>query len=586
MEADGRLMKKEGPDAYGENQIRYLLHDHEDQHTIWLGSDHGLISFNKEEEEYTFHRNTFNENLVWDHIGVIRQLPIKRMHQLENGMIWMGTQGGGVFSYDPNTNRWRQFKYEVPPDPRHVMGHNVVGEVYPLNNGTFWLAGNERVGVFKPSSTDKESMFDFLVPSPEDSTSILESDYNEIFVDTRGRLWMGGYYGLSFSKAGIFPSTIEEPLEVAITHFTGKTAPVSMLDNISYTDSFALPYKDRDVTIGFAVINPSRKEEVEYAYAVPSFTSRERWKETTQRTQSFRKFWGGQYQFLVKARYKGGDWGPIRSIWIDLETPYWQKWWFAALILISISSLAFSFYSYLLRQRKEREVLESQFRRELMEMEMSALRAQMNPHFLFNCLNSIKHFIIKNNPKDASRYLSKFSQLMRLILQNSKTPLVTLSHELKALELYMQMESLRFDNKFNFTVSVDEMVEADHIAIPPMILQPYVENAIWHGLMHKEGEGLLKIGVQRSNGSLNISIEDNGIGREKSMALKSKTATLRKSYGMQITSDRLALVKTIHNIETEVMITDLKDNLGRAVGTRVELVIPVSFQQHLMYSPQ
>ncbi len=232
-------------------------------------------------------------------------------------------------------------------------------------------------------------------------------------------------------------------------------------------------------------------------------------------------------------------------------------------------------HSYLLQQAKEKSALKTEYNQRLMEMEMTSLRAQMNPHFMFNSLNSIKHFIIKNDTKDASRYLSKFSQLMRLILQNSQKAMVNLSNELRALELYIQLEQLRFIRKFDYHIHVDPEIRQLQIDIPPMILQPYVENAIWHGLLHKHEEGTINIDIRKQNESLLIAIEDNGVGRKKARELKSRSAIKHKSYGMQITSNRLKLVEMLHQLKTDIYIHDLVDEQGTAKGTRVEITLPL-----------
>jgi LytS/YehU family sensor histidine kinase len=209
---------------------------------------------------------------------------------------------------------------------------------------------------------------------------------------------------------------------------------------------------------------------------------------------------------------------------------------------------------------------------------MSALLAQMNPHFLFNSLNSIDSYIIRNESKKASEYLNNFARLMRLILQNSRSNYISLKDELEALDLYMQMESLRFANRFSYELKVDPDIDTSSTLIPPMLIQPYVENAIWHGLMHKkEGEeGKVEITISRKDESLYCIIHDNGIGREKASALKAqKSGNRKRSMGMQITKDRIEMINKLYNTNTSMHVIDLHDEQGNATGTRVELIIPV-----------
>lgn len=210
------------------------------------------------------------------------------------------------------------------------------------------------------------------------------------------------------------------------------------------------------------------------------------------------------------------------------------------------------------------------------EVEMQALRAQMNPHFIFNCLNSINRYIVKSDQATASLYLTRFAKLIRLILDNSNSKNVILSNELEALKLYVEMESLRFDKKFSYNIEIDSAVNTDSIEVPPLIIQPYVENAIWHGLLHKEKGGILNVRVSMLGESiLQCEVEDNGIGRDKAKELKSKSATSRKSLGMKLTENRLALLNKHAILNASIDIIDLKNEDDVPVGTRVILKIPV-----------
>jgi sensor histidine kinase YesM len=208
--------------------------------------------------------------------------------------------------------------------------------------------------------------------------------------------------------------------------------------------------------------------------------------------------------------------------------------------------------------------------------ELKALRSQMNPHFIFNCLNAIKSYTLNNDTEGVNFYLTKFSKLMRQVLENSRNEKVTLSNELETLTLYMDMEKLRAGDKFNYDIQIADDVETDFIEVPPMLIQPYVENAIWHGLMHKEGIGKVSVIInQKEDKKLIINILDNGIGREKAAVLKSKTATRHKSFGMQITAERMDIIRDLYKIDTTLTIEDLKNADGSAAGTKVILEIPI-----------
>jgi LytS/YehU family sensor histidine kinase len=226
------------------------------------------------------------------------------------------------------------------------------------------------------------------------------------------------------------------------------------------------------------------------------------------------------------------------------------------------------------KRKRDEQQLKTEFKKQLAQAETKALRAQMNPHFIFNCLNSINSFVIDQKHEIASDYLIKFSKLIRLILDNSRSETIPLNKELETLKLYVLLESARFDNKFTCVYNIAEDVNTSTIMIPPMLLQPFVENAIWHGLMQKEGEGTITIEIEKENEEfLNISITDDGIGRERAAELKSKSAT-HQSHGLKVTSQRIELMNKLNSTGAKVNIIDLKDDLGNATGTKVELIIP------------
>lgn len=227
-------------------------------------------------------------------------------------------------------------------------------------------------------------------------------------------------------------------------------------------------------------------------------------------------------------------------------------------------------------QKKEAETMLAETKQKMAEAEMQALRAQMNPHFIFNCLNSINRYIVKSDQATASLYLTRFAKLIRLILDNSHSKNVILANEIEALKLYIDMESLRFENKFSYEITVDKNVPVESIEVPPLIIQPYIENAIWHGLLHKPEAGRLNIHISlAAPDMLQCVIEDNGVGREKASELKSKTATKKKSLGMELTENRLLLLNQYASVHSSITIEDLKDDNGEATGTRVTLKIPI-----------
>ena len=225
-------------------------------------------------------------------------------------------------------------------------------------------------------------------------------------------------------------------------------------------------------------------------------------------------------------------------------------------------------------RRKEQQLAEIQ--QQKTELEMQALRAQMNPHFIFNSLNSINMFILENNKLQASEYLSKFSRLVRLILQNSQEAFIPLERELDALQLYLELESLRFDKKFEYKISLSNEIDTTVLKVPPLIVQPYAENAIWHGLMHMKDKGHLEIEFYKQENILFCKITDDGIGRNQASQMKGRFPTGHKSIGMRITADRIAMMQQKNQSDIRIEVKDLVLADGTPGGTEVLLKIPVT----------
>ena len=214
----------------------------------------------------------------------------------------------------------------------------------------------------------------------------------------------------------------------------------------------------------------------------------------------------------------------------------------------------------------------------VVELEMSALRNQMNPHFMFNSLNSIQRFILAKDPLTAAGYLTKFARLMRFNLEQSREPTVSLQHEIEMLTTYLELESLRFGHPFTHCFDLPTDLNTYNTAIPGMIVQPFVENAIWHGLMHKsDGDGHIRIAFrQLSDSQLRCTVEDNGVGRPEAARRESPNRIPHRSAGLAITAERLSLLSNDPAIGSHVQITDLTDPDGRATGTRVTIDLPLS----------
>lgn len=257
------------------------------------------------------------------------------------------------------------------------------------------------------------------------------------------------------------------------------------------------------------------------------------------------------------------------------------NWGLAIGILMSVGLLVLLVSQYRKRLTREQELAEQQeqlnhsrFQVRLGELEMKALQAQMNPHFVFNCLNSINHMIIQNRGTEASRYLTRFSKLLRMALEYSDEPTISLKEELEMLDMYLQLESLRFKEQFSYNIHIDDKVNPHDTHLPAMIMQPFVENAIWHGLLPKDGPGHLQIDVSRDAEFLHCTIEDNGIGRSAARRQQSTSIPSHKSKGMDLSKERLALMS--RSAHGKIQIEDLLNEQHTGIGTRVDLQIPMA----------
>lgn len=340
-----------------------------------------------------------------------------------------------------------------------------------------------------------------------------------------------------------------------------------------------LNHRQNFFSVGFSAQAFTLGSKTRFRYRLKNFDD---WVEAgARRFANYTNVPGGNYVFQLQAANNEGSWNnALLEIPVVIATIWWATWWFRGIVLLAIGGIVYAIYMYRVRQIRRKSRLKAEYEKRMAQAEMSALLAQMNPHFLFNCLNSIDSYIVKNESKKASEYLNNFARLIRLILQHSRSDYISLADELEALDLYLQMEGLRFDRCFDYEIQVDEALRTSSIMIPPMLIQPYLENAIWHGLRHLDKgvcEGKILIQITREADQIRCVVEDNGIGRARSAALKAGKSGHhhKKSMGMQITRDRIELINKLRNVDARMEIIDLHDNNGQATGTRVILTIPV-----------
>ncbi len=333
-----------------------------------------------------------------------------------------------------------------------------------------------------------------------------------------------------------------------------------------------LNYDQNSISIAYSAIETAFPERLEFAYKLSK--SQEEWffRNNVNRQITFANLAPGNYVFSVKARKWGGAWSPETKLFIFITPPFWRTWWFIASVFILILALVIWVVQWRINSIRKHEQLRSKHEKELLELEARALRAQMNPHFIFNCLNSIKSLIQQKNDDHAVRYLTTFSKLIRIIFQNSDQREISLYDEIETCKLYTQLEGMRYGKRINYHFNIDDSLDLKSVRVPALIVQPFIENAIWHGIMPRSGEGTVNVSVKECDHSICCIIDDDGIGRELSMQNKFLSSTPdHQSKGIHLTQSRLDLDNTLNTRNASIKITDKKDDQGKPAGTTVLL---------------
>lgn len=315
-----------------------------------------------------------------------------------------------------------------------------------------------------------------------------------------------------------------------------------------------LSHHDNNIRIAYKALDYSRKSSIEYRYQL----NEGEWTETKSTIALFTALPAGTYTFHVMAKNRGGHWSRPTEVKFIINPPWWRTWWFYILTFLIILFIAY----YLVKQRELRLTTKNKLELEIVNLERSALQAQMNPHFIFNCLNSIQNFIMKNEKEEAMDYLTKFAQLIRSNLNASVNQKITLYEEERMLSNYLELERLRLNNRFNYEMIFDQVISKELIEIAPMLIQPYVENAVIHGMVNLEKDGLIQITFKLKDGQLEVSVMDNGDG-----VSKNRNNKVHKSLGMSITQKRLEIINNYKEIEVTPEST--------LNGTQINIFIPL-----------
>lgn len=532
---------------------------------VWVGTRGGLLQYMEDADSFRVYKHiagdpeTMSENTAFC------------IYEADDGSIWCGTYGGGLNRLDVQTGKFRHFT------TKDGLKNNNVFSLLPDKKGNLWLMG-----------FDGLSKFDMSTGSFQTYTrhhGLLNKEFNAfIYGKSRytERLFFGGKDGIdSFYPDSVRLSAHDPNVYITNLKLFNEPVPIaredaanggfSLPEDISFTQHLELRYSQNVISFDYVALDYSSPATIQYAYQMVGFDKD--WQYVgNKRSVTFTNLDPGHYVFQVKATNGDGVWGSkMASVAITVLPPWWRTWWFLSLVVLSVTGLLIAFYRYRIRQVKEREAVNQR----IAEVKMEALRSQMNPHFIFNCLSSLKSYAENGESEKASRHISKFATLLRQVLEQSKSDTITLAEELDTLQRYVELEQMRYKN-FELQLDIQPGVLEEDIKIPPLIVQPYVENAIWHGLKHKKnGAGKLLLRVTAQDGECRITVEDNGIGRAASQKLREKNQTAHHSHGLNVTGERMALFGLKYGNDAGIEITDLSGTGGEATGTRVTLFFKI-----------
>ena len=565
---------------------------------IWVGGQNGLCSMKKNGNSFdiTYYKlpakNVDKEGFsVWS------------IMEDNKGGIWAGTYLFGLFKLEGN-----QFVQQAISAPEDV---NTAFDLCKDNFGNLYAATLNGVLMFNPDKhtykfiSEKDGLSSELVYAigiTKDNhylwagtnqgvnrIDIKKLQYDFIDITKYGRA--DGFTGVESNTHGIFEDA-DSSIWFGTVNGLIKYSPKEFIENdnlsktsitnikLGYADTLlannsSLPFSLNNISFYFDGICLTAPEKVLYSYKLEGYDKD--WSPYTDvNNTKYDNLPPGKYTFKVKSCNNEGVWNiePV-TFSFTIKTPFYKTWWFILICIVGLSGIVIVIFRLRVRQIKKKQQAEFEHLVEVSKAELTALRAQMNPHFVFNALNSIQHYILNSKGDEAVRYLSKFAKLIRLILSNSEKQIVTINEDIEALKLYLELERMRFENKFDYDIHIDSSIDGDYDEIPPMLIQPYLENAILHGINPKVGNGHIDISMKIVNQFIKISIKDDGIGREKSKSVQSlQPAARHKSLGMKITKDRVRILNTIHQSNLNVNIIDLYNEKNEAIGTQVDLFIP------------
>jgi ligand-binding sensor domain-containing protein/anti-sigma regulatory factor (Ser/Thr protein kinase) len=539
---------------------RTILEDRTGQ--IWIGTRGGLARYVEASDTFKVYRHdpknpeSLSDNTVFS------------MCEDPKGYIWCGTYGGGLNRFDVRTEKFAHFT------TRDGLTDNTVVSVLADRSGRLWMSTFGGIAVFDPA---KEIFRSFT--KQQGLLNVGYSSFTYGISRDSSLFFFGGEKGVDFfCPDSIQASRYDPPVwfadfklfnrSVGIAPAVSDSDTFQLSEHISTLKTLTLRHDQNVLTFDYVGIDHASPKTIHYAYRLIGFDTV--WQYVgTQRSVTFTNLDPGRYTLEVKVTNGDGVWGSKRAtLDIRILPPWWQTWAFRLSAACLLGLLLYALFRYRVRQISERETL----RRRLSEVQTEALRAQMNPHFIYNCLSSLKLHVERNDNEKASHYIDLFATLLRRVLLHSRLEQISLSEELETLRLYVALEKMRFKDNFNYHFDIAPEAPLDELDVPPLIVQPYVENAIRHGLWQKKGDtGILNIRVTAYDDACQVIVEDNGIGRAAAAELKKQQTNLHISQGLDLTRERVEHFNLRGSGQLHVNTFDLSDTEGRAAGTRVVL---------------
>ncbi len=387
---------------------------------------------------------------------------------------------------------------------------------------------------------------------------------NTLYADD-SMIYVGTSVGLSFFN-------INRPVTVDPCRLRLLNVSNSGTDRTADTGKLVMSYRSKDLHLEYAGISYRSAGNIRYRYRVLGLDTI--WRETNATFLDYQSLPSAEYTFELQAYNKFGDPSNMVVLPFTIETPYWQSTWFRVLLIAAVLVLAWQLVSWRIRYIRRRQNEREELVRQRAEMENKALAAQMNPHFIFNCLNSIQQFMFDQDMMQTNEYVSGFARLIRATLNHSSKAFISLEEEVQYLSDYLALEKMRFKEKMEYKIEVDPGVDLYNTVLPPMLIQPYVENAMRHGLRNKKsGDGFIHVNIRKEGSDLVIEVEDNGIGRQRAMEYKTREHIEYQSKGMSMTASRMKLIGAVFGSHIRVEMQDRVAG-GEAVGTKVIIVVP------------